>query len=106
MSPQERKEYELINSKIDQFIEKDVCCKTCQFLVNDLFGTRCEPPDMCHGESEETGFEISDLSSSCETFEFIDPEKEKEMSSLSNRLAEIIIKDFEEENELSGYNYR
>lgn len=103
MSPQERKEYELINLKIDQFIEKNVCCKTCQFCVNDLFGTRCEPPDMCPGESAETGFEISDLSSSCETFEFIDPKKEKEMSSLSNRLAKIIIKDAKEKNELAEF---
>jgi len=104
MTPQEREEFELINLKIDIFIEKYVHCKTCTFCKNELFGFRCEAPDM--ELSDNSGFELSDLNSNCENHTFLDPEKEKEIEALSNRLAEIIIKDFEEENELAGYNYR
>ena len=40
--------------------------------------------------------ELGSLDSCCENHTFLDKKKEKEIDDLSSRLAEIIIKDFEE----------
>ena len=89
MTDEQKKEFELLDSKIDKFIEDNVRCETCCFFVNDLFSPRCDGPE---GQIEELG----SLDSCCENHTFLDKKKEKEIDDLSSRLAEIIIKDFEE----------
>ena len=87
MTNEQKKEFELLDSKIDKFIEDNVRCETCAFCVNDLFSPRCDGPE---GQIEELG----SLDSCCENHTFLDKKKEKEIDDLSSRLAEIIIEDF------------
>jgi len=87
MTDEQKKEFELLDSKIDKFIEDNVRCETCCFCVNDLFSPRCDGPES---QIEELG----SLDSCCENHTFLDKKKEKEIDYLSSRLAEIIIEDF------------
>ena len=87
MTNEQKKEFELLDSKIDKFIEDNVRCETCCFFVNDLFSPYCDGPEMQLGE-------LSSLNSCCENHTFLDKKKEKEIDYLSSRLAEIIIEDF------------
>ena len=87
MTNEQKKEFELLDSKIDKFIEDNVRCETCCFFVNDLFSQYCDGPEM-------QLVELSSLDSCCENHTFLDKKKEKEIDDLSSRLAEIIIEDF------------
>ena len=87
MTDEQKKEFELLDSKIDKFIKDHVRCETCAFCVNDLFSPYCDGPE---GQIEELG----SLDSCCENHTFLDKKKEKEIDDLSSRLAEIIIEDF------------
>lgn len=87
MTNEQKKEFELLDSKIDKFIEDNVRCETCCFCINDLFSQYCDGPEM-------QLVELSSLDSCCENHTFLDKKKEKEIDDLSSRLAEIIIEDF------------
>ena len=87
MTNEQKKEFELLDSKIDKFIEDNVRCETCAFCVNDLFSPYCDGPEIQIGE-------LSSLDSCCEQHTFLDKKKEKEINELSSRRAEIIIEDF------------
>ena len=88
MTDEQKKEFELLSSKIDKFLEDNVRCETCAFCVNDLFSPYCDGPEIQIGE-------LSSLDSCCEQHTFLDKKKEKEINYLSSRLAEIIIEEFE-----------
>lgn len=88
MTDEQKKEFELLNSKIDKFLEDNVRCETCAFCINDLFSPRCDGPEM-------NLMELGSLDSCCEEHTFLDKKKEKEIDELSSRLAKIIIDDFE-----------
>ena len=46
MTDEQKKEFELLDSKIDKFIEDNVRCETCCFCINDLFSPYCYGPEM------------------------------------------------------------
>ena len=46
MTDEQKKEFELLDSKIDKFIEDNVRCETCCFCINDLYSQYCDGPEM------------------------------------------------------------
>ena len=87
MTDEQKKEFELLDSKIDKFIEDNVRCETCCFFVNDLFSPRCDGPEIQIGE-------LKSLDSCCEQHSFWDKKKEKELNDLLSRHAEIITEEW------------
>ena len=87
MTNEQKKELELLDSKINKFLEDNVRCETCRFCDVDLFSQFCFGPELELGE-------LKSLDSCCEQHSFWDKKKEKELNDLLSRHAEIITEEW------------
>jgi hypothetical protein len=62
---------------IDDFVNRNVSCKTCIFLNYELFGLYCFHPD--------NNFEVGTDSTCCEAHEFRDENKNTELKKLQEK---------------------